>query len=322
MFSFSENLEILGHRVTPEGRFPTQKGTEAIMSMPRSHNVSSVKRLLGMVGYFCNHVHDMATSTVHLRSLLRKGVPFNWTPSHEEEFMDLKNALTSPDTMLLHPDFTKPFEVHTDALKYGCGGMLAQYYKNELRPVKYASQSFSPTESRWPTTHQELFAVKWGLEQFRPYVLGRKIKVVTDHANLKWLTSISLKQSKLARWCISMAEFNFTIEHRPGSSLVVPDTLSRAPLYSPSTAGDCLIIPPPEVCSFLVTALGYDIPSHTPSLISQVFDNSLQCLALACDISPPAIHVDSPEMHVLPCSKNITAPNKQATPNVLSPNPP
>ena len=115
MLFFSENLEILGHRVTPEGRFPNQKGTEAIMSMPRPHNVSSVKRFLGMVGYFRDHVRDMATRTVHLCSLLRKGVPFNWTSSHEEEFMDLKNALTSPDTMLLHPDFTKPFEVHTDA---------------------------------------------------------------------------------------------------------------------------------------------------------------------------------------------------------------
>ena len=101
--------------------------------------------------------------------------------------------------MLPHPEFTKPFEVHTDASKYGCSGMLSQYCKTELRPVKYASWSFSPRESRWPTTHQESFAVKWGLEQFRHYVLGRKIKVVTDHANLKWLTSISPKQSKLAR---------------------------------------------------------------------------------------------------------------------------
>ena len=128
-----------------------------------------------MMGYFRHDVRDMTTRTVHLHSLLRKALPFNWTSSHEEEFMDLKSALTSPHTMLLHPDFTKPFEAHTDASKYGCGGMLAQYYKNELRPVKYASRSFSPTESRWPTTRQELFAVKWGLEQFRPYVIGRKI---------------------------------------------------------------------------------------------------------------------------------------------------
>ena len=36
-----------------------------------------------------------------------------------------------------------------------------------------------------PTTHQELFAVKWGLEQFRPYILGHQIKVVTDHAKFE-----------------------------------------------------------------------------------------------------------------------------------------
>ena len=59
-----------------------------------------------MMGYFRDHVQDMAARTVHLCSLLHKGTPFTWTSAHEEEFNDLKSALTSPDTMLLHPDFT------------------------------------------------------------------------------------------------------------------------------------------------------------------------------------------------------------------------
>ena len=83
------------------------------MSMPQHHNVSSVKRFLGMVGYFPDYVRDMATRTIYLRSLLCKGTPFTWTSAYEEEFNDLKSALTSPDTILLHPDFTKPFEVRT-----------------------------------------------------------------------------------------------------------------------------------------------------------------------------------------------------------------
>ena len=120
-FFFSDNLEILGHRITPEGRFPTQKSTEAISSMPRSHNARAVKRFLGMVGYFRDHVRNMSARTVHLRSLLHKGTPFTWTQAHEDEFTDIKSALTSPDTMLIHPDFTKPFEVHTDASKFGVG---------------------------------------------------------------------------------------------------------------------------------------------------------------------------------------------------------
>ena len=132
--------------------------------------------------------------------------------------------------------------------------------------------------------------MKWGLEQFCHYILGRKIKVVTDHANLRWLTSISPKQSKLARWCISMAEFDFTIEHRAGKEHVVPDTLSRAPLPNQLVVGDSLVIPPPEVSPFLITALGYDVPGHTPTLVSQVFDPALQCIALSCDVNPPSFH--------------------------------
>ena len=199
-------------------------------------------------------MRNMSNRTVNLRSLLHKGTPLTWTSAHEVEFDDMKHALTSPDNMLHHPDFTKPFEVDTDASKHGCGAVLGQVADGKLRPVKFSSRSFSPTESCWPTTHQELFAVKWGLEQYHPYILGRKIKVVTDHANLKWLTSISPKQSKLASWCLSVAEFDFTIEHRAGSVHVVPDTLSRAPLPPPSTAGDYLIIPPVAVCLFLITA--------------------------------------------------------------------
>ena len=34
-------------------------------------------------------------------------------PKHEQEFVDLKDALTSPDTMLYHPDWNEPFEIHT-----------------------------------------------------------------------------------------------------------------------------------------------------------------------------------------------------------------
>ena len=165
--------------------------------------------------------------------------------------------------------------------------MLAQWYQGKLRPVKFASRSFNATESRWPTPYQELSAVKWSLDQHRPYVLGRRIKIITDHANLKWLTSISPKQSKLARWCISMTEFDFEIEHRSGKDHVIPDTLSRAPIPEPSTVGDNLIIPPAPVDSFLIMALGLDIPFIDPSSVNEVFNDVLQCITLSCSPTNP-----------------------------------
>ena len=123
---FLQDLQVLGHHITPTGRFPTSKGTEAISVMPYPKNVLGVKRFLGMVGYFHDYVQHMPNRTKHLCALLRKGTPFVWTSAHEAEFTDLKQALLSPETMLYHPDWHSPFELHTDTSKHGVGAMLAQ----------------------------------------------------------------------------------------------------------------------------------------------------------------------------------------------------
>ena len=168
---FSQDLEILGHCVTPLGWFPTSKGTEAISAMPDPHNVSSVKRFLGTVNYFRDYVRNMASRTKHLHSLLCKGIPFVWTDAHEAEFTDLKDALLSSDTVSHHPDWNSPFELHTDASKHGTGAMLAQWHNGKLRPVKFYSCSFTAVEGRWPTTYQKYFAVKHSLSISDPICL-------------------------------------------------------------------------------------------------------------------------------------------------------
>ena len=77
------------------------------------------------------------------------------------------------------------------------------------------------------------------------------------------------------------------LEHRPGKELVVPDTLSRASLSCPSDELEALIVPLVKATTFLITAMGFDIPTHTPVLVPQVFSPDLQCINLACDLSPP-----------------------------------
>ena len=84
-------------------------------------------------------------------------------------------------------------------------------------------------ESNWNTTNQELYAVKCAIEEFRPCVIGSKCQVVSDHVNLKWLTSITPKQAKMASWCTSLAEYDFLIEHHASVKNVAPDTPSRHP---------------------------------------------------------------------------------------------
>ena len=168
--------------------------------------------------------------------------------------------------------------------------MLAQYKDNQLRPVRFASRAFTPAESRWHTLQQELFAVKWGLEQFRPYILGRRVKVITDHANLKWLTSLAPQQAKLARWCMTMAEFDFYIAHRPGITNNVPNTLSRQPMSDlpsfeePYASED-------GVNSFILLAVSIGIPSRSPKRVSDTLNGTFAYLRRICLVAP--VNVDS-----------------------------
>lgn len=214
----------------------------------------------------------MHGKTQALRHLLKKGVPFQWTDETEKEFNDLKQIIISPNIMLYHPDWNTEFELHVDASKLGCGAMLAQMKDGILRPVRFASKAFSPAESRWSTMHQELLAVKWGLEHFRSYLLGRRVKVVTDHANLKWLTTIATQQAKGARWCMSMAEFDFYIEHKKGEKNIVLYVLSR---YTVKDLPDYYPLVPPEEGVYSCP-LDYVINKHDKPFVQVIRKYSLQ----------------------------------------------
>ena len=93
------------------------------------------------------------------------------------------------------------------------------------------------------------------------------MSVITDHTNLKWLTSLAPQQAKLARWCMTMAEFDFYIEHRPGITNTVPDTLSRQSM-SDLTSFEESYPPKDGVNSFVLLAVSMDISNHSPTLVS------------------------------------------------------
>ena len=105
----AKEIEILGHRITQEGRTPISKGVEAILSMPTPTNTSAVKRFPGLCRYFRDFIPYMSTRAQALRSLLKKGVSFHWTEEAAREFQDLKQAITGPDVMFFHPDWNAQF---------------------------------------------------------------------------------------------------------------------------------------------------------------------------------------------------------------------
>ncbi|KAK3039203.1 hypothetical protein RJ639_029060 [Escallonia herrerae] len=109
------------------------------------------------------------------------------------------------------------------ASDFALGGVLMQ----EGHPVAYESRKLNEAERRYTTHEKELLAVVHCLRIWRHYLLGSSFIVRTDNTAVSHFLSQSKLTSKQARWQELLAEFNFMLEYRTGSTNSVADALSR-----------------------------------------------------------------------------------------------
>jgi len=167
-----------------------------------------------------------------LSSLTRKQVTFSWTSEQENAFQHLKKLLISPP-VLRHYDEKLPIEIHTDACDYGIGAVLLQTDDIGTRPLAYASRRLSKAEENFSTTHKEALAIIYALKHFRHYLWHKKFKIVTDHHALCWLTKLKDPSGRLARWAVTLQDFDYEIVYKSGRLHSDADGLSRNPVDPP-----------------------------------------------------------------------------------------
>ena len=286
--------EFLGHTINSTGRRPDEAKMQAVSQFPVPKNSHDVQKFLGLAGYYRDHIQSFASRSFHLRLLIRKNMVFSWGKKEQSEFEDLKQALCSDAVMLHHPDWSKPFLIQTDASAKGLGAVLAQIDPNgKERPVRYASRTLLPLESKWTTREQELIAVIWACETFHRYIWGQHFTIQTDHANLKWLQSVSPQKGRLARWAMRLAEYEFDLQHKPGRANVNADAFSRYPIdanlyYTDRYYSDVVLEPFTDLrtCITLYSLLGFDSHDHlfhNPSVGYLPFDFASDCLVTLPD---------------------------------------
>jgi hypothetical protein len=100
----------------------------------------------------------------------------------------LIKALCS-DPVLMYPRSDREFIVATDAATgVGVGACLKQIDDDGTeRVVSYHGRRFNKAERNYTVTECELLAVIEAVKHFRPYLWGRRFRLVTDHMALKWL---------------------------------------------------------------------------------------------------------------------------------------
>lgn len=95
------------------------------------------------------------------------------------------------------------------------------------RPIRHASRALQAPESKWTTREQELLGGIWACEKWHSYCWGRKFRIQTDHANLKWLETTAPTKDRLSRWSMRLAELDYELDHKAGKDSNPPDALSR-----------------------------------------------------------------------------------------------
>ena len=223
-----KEVTYLGHVISRDGVKPDSKKVEAVRKFPRPKSAKNIKQFLGLAGYYRRFIPNFSTVAKPLSYLLKKGVRFAWTEVQQNAFDKLKNILCNYP-ILQYPNFSKPFIVSCDASNYGLGGVLSQGIIGKDLPVAYASRTLSETEINYSTIEKELLAILFCVTTFRPYLYGRKFTLVTDHRPLVWLHNIKDPGSKLLRWRLRLAEYDYDVIYKKGTINTNADALSRNP---------------------------------------------------------------------------------------------
>lgn len=216
----------LGHIITREGVKPNPDKIAAICKYPIPKTTKQIKGFLGLLGYYRRFIPDFAKITKPLTACLKKGSKIIINSDYIDCFEHCKTLLTN-DPILVYPDFSKEFILTTDASNYALGGILSQGSTGVDHPIAYASRTLNDSEVNYSTTEKELLAIVWATKYFRPYLFGRKFKIITDHKPLQWLMNMKEPNSRLTRWRLKLAEYDYTIVYKKGKANTNADALSR-----------------------------------------------------------------------------------------------
>ena len=137
--------------------------------------------------------------------------------------------MSSP--VLQAPDFSKPFNLATDASDVGFGAMFTQKDDGGVdHPVANYSKKLEKHQVTYSTIEKEALALQRSLEHFEVYLQAspHTMEVYTDHNPLAFVNQMKTKSGSLLNWNLAMQEYNLNINHIKGKDNIIPDAQSRS----------------------------------------------------------------------------------------------
>jgi Integrase zinc binding domain/RNase H-like domain found in reverse transcriptase len=228
-----DEIVVVGHRVTYEGRKPELDKFGAIMRWGPCKDVHDVRAFLGTAGTCRMFIKDYARITQPLTHLLRTKVPFEWGENQENAMKEVKDLLSVCPAL-------KPIDYHSDApviLGVDTSWMAVGFWICQEDPddskkryyARFASITLSDREARYSQPKRELFGLFRALQEAKFWLLGcRKLIIETDAKYIKGMVNNPTlgPNAAVCRWIEYILMFHFDLRHIPGKTFSA-DGLSR-----------------------------------------------------------------------------------------------
>ncbi|GBG73904.1 hypothetical protein CBR_g17618 [Chara braunii] len=224
-----QELEYLGHYVTPKGIRPLADKIQAIVDWPEPRCTTDVRSFMSLAGYYRRFVESYSNVAAPLSRLQSPKVPFEFDNAARGLFTTLKAAMQAAPALRIY-DPTLPTQVTTDASGYSIGVVLEQCHEDGWHSVEYFSQKVPLVNTLDDARKKELLAFVNVFKWWRQFLLGcRRFKWNTDNNPLTFYKTQDTVTSTIGRWMYYIDQFDFDPCHIPGPANRAADALSRRP---------------------------------------------------------------------------------------------
>ena len=150
-----------------------------------------------------------------------KKKPWWWDPIHQKAFDNVKATTIAREVVLAYQDFSKIFEIYTDASTMLLGAVITQ----ENRQIAFVGRNLSVMQAKYCVTKIELLAIVETLKKFKGMLWGQQIKVYTNHKNLT-CNALGLTSDRVFHWWSLLEEYAPETIYIKGVHNTVADAIS------------------------------------------------------------------------------------------------
>ena len=96
-----------------------------MLQMEAPKTKRQVRHFIGLINYYRDIWKHRSDLLAPLSTLTSKNATWQWTDKHKEAFKEMKRIIAK-DVTLSYPDFSQPFDIHTDVSHTQLGAVISQ----------------------------------------------------------------------------------------------------------------------------------------------------------------------------------------------------